>query len=57
MGDNLEIGLAFLEKGDYKKAITFLTNYIEDNLDDSEAYENRAVAYYHLKEEDASLSD
>jgi Flp pilus assembly protein TadD len=54
---NYEIGIAFLDNGDYKKAIDFLTKSIEEDPDDSEAYENRSYAYYYLQDDINSLKD
>jgi Flp pilus assembly protein TadD len=55
--NNFKVGIAFLDNGAYAKAVEFLTKHINDNPEDSEAYENRAIAYYHLKEDDKSLED
>jgi Flp pilus assembly protein TadD len=56
-GNNLEIGLAFLDNRDYKKAIVFLSKFIDDNPNSSEAYENRAVAHFSLSDNDALMND
>lgn len=53
----LETGIAFLNHGDYKRAVEFLTKFIAENPNHSEAYENRAIAYYHLNEEEKSIED
>jgi Tfp pilus assembly protein PilF len=54
---NYEIGIAFLDNGDYKKAIDFLTKSIEEDPDNSEAYENRALAFFYLQDDFNALND
>jgi Flp pilus assembly protein TadD len=56
-GNNLEIGLAFLDNRDYEKAVIFLSKFIDDNPNSSEAYENRAVAHFSLGDNEALMND
>jgi tetratricopeptide (TPR) repeat protein len=54
---NYEIGIAFLDNSDFKKSIEFLTKSIEEDPDNSEAYENRALAFYYLQDDFNALND
>lgn len=55
--NDYEIGIAFIENKDYERAIDFLSKFIAENPNNSEAYENRAIAYYFIHEDKKALND
>ncbi len=54
---NLEIGIAFANNNNHKKAVEFLSRSILEEGETTEAYENRGFAYYGLNQVDIALED
>lgn len=57
IGDRFKQGLAYLDKGQFRRAVAFLNRAIENEPDSADAYFGRGLVYHELEQYQEAIAD